>query len=266
MHLRPLYSAALCAFCLTLAVTTSAQTNGGHASGNGVDPFPEDAARAEAEVLGRFILAFSSQNPALLAPFLKNAETVTAFKGQRTDQTKKRFLEIWGEHKHRVASVETIRENGTIAVTMKEMGSLYTLTHNLRIRKDDGSIETIVMETAGDEKVAQKGEKTWQSKSLNEAESQLLATLSETTPTWKQGRATFEEGPSLESTAFGIQQPHENAVGVAVIVRNKTTGETAAGSTIVRSREDAVEAEEFRRLRNLVAEKMANDPIFRASN
>ena len=236
-----------------------AQTNGG----TGRETYPEDSAREDAQLVGKFIRAFSAQNPQGLAELLKGAQTVSVFEGSQTDQTRNRFLELWGEHKHRITGMETQREGDTLTVTLTENGDVYKLTHVVTIDKAEKRVKAIVMETPRDRRRPKiEEEQSWRSGSLGEAEAQLLAAMSETTPTCKSGKTMFEEGPELESTTFGIQQAHEVTVGVALIVRNKKTGVTAANSTVKKSSEEAVEGEEFRRLKTIVAEKMASDPIF----
>lgn len=250
---------------LTAAYGACAEAQPNQTATSGRRIFPDRASRQDVELAGKYILAFSNQQENTLEPILRYAETSTICGSTQTMCSHQQFLELWGEQNHWVTGIETQREGEILTVTVREEGHLYKLTHRLEIEGMDSSdrLRRIALEIPNQkEEIERKEESRWRSISLGEAESQFLASLARITPTWKTGKATFEEGPDLEATAFAIHQPHKENIGVGIVVRNKSTGETLANVAFEKNPAETAANKSFRKLKDKTAEKMAGDPIF----
>lgn len=216
----------------------------------------------DAELAGKYVLAFSERNPEALGIMLAGAKVATACDGQTNSRSAQKFLNLWKARPHRISEIETSREGGMLDVVVRESTPTGNLTHRLKIQDNPPPtrLRAIVMEIPPGADVPEpERAAAWATKSLTEAESQFLVTLLAKGPVEKTGKTAFEEGPELESTTIGLSRPETDEAGAAIIVRSKTTGDTVAAAAFEKTG-DPLSNEEFRKNRDKASEKLSTDP------
>lgn len=221
-------------------------------------PFPQRA-NEDSEIVGYYLRAFCNPKENALEPLLGTAQTLTEFGGIETKRSQQHFLEIWKQEIRRIGAIETDRKGTLLLVKIEQAGPINNRTHRLIIdtATKPPHLKLICLETTSPEtpSTRQSNDKQWISRSIDAAQSQFLAGLQSTTSVSQVGRTVFEEGPTLESVAFPLEANQE-LIGAAVIVRNKTTGETIVG-TAYEARKTKGATTEFRRLRDKAAQTIA---------
>jgi hypothetical protein len=183
------------------------------------------------QILQEFTNA-ENQGAEALGRFVGNARTFTSKGGHVLPATKDEFLRTWQKNRHHkiITELEATKTRHGLTVAFKEESTWGTHTNTIKTRESNQGLVISEITLHLPKQNPRKKPPTapnWKSESITQAIDTYIATLDEKTPTWKLGRPRLETGPRLEAAYFALRESHADREGMGVVIRNKTTGNTA---------------------------------------